>query len=149
MTKRGFKMTTEMTTENGYWTKIISNYKEDRSTFEDLNVLRRMNSGMDYQKARLLFKIDQKRNPRRFSPDMKPHRIDKNFPFKENRLSPEMIAYLAEKPKFIPKQEGTATYKGKGRVPEHLKKKREGIKKQLLAAGMNEEDAAAMAKTIK
>jgi hypothetical protein len=134
----------------GYWTKLQSNIKEDKTRFQDDAILRRMRvKGLDFETAKCIMILDSKKNPRRFDPDMKPYRPGSDFAWRRNRLSPEMIQYLDSKEKkFIPKSMNAAYKKGGG-ISSSVKAAREKLKSTLVEQGFDEKIAEKMSKVIK
>lgn len=132
-----------------FWESIKSNFTEDHRRYLDEEIVRRMNSGMDFIKAKDLIKLDSKKNPRRFDPDKKRYNptTDFNFDYKLERLSPQLKAEILEKRERAA-QNGP---KGGGRKGPSLETliKRTEMKRRLLAAGFDEASAEKMSKTIK
>ncbi|HNW32657.1 MAG TPA: hypothetical protein PKL44_00190 [Candidatus Dojkabacteria bacterium] len=131
-----------------YWESIQSNFKEDHRRYLDEETIRRMNSGMDFIKAKDLIKLDSKKNPRRFDPDKKRHNptSDFNFDYKLERLSPQLKAEILEKRERAAQNAGSGHRRGPS-LETIIK--REMMKKRLVAAGIDDATAEKMSKTIK
>ena len=131
-----------------FWESIQSNFVEDRRRYLDEEILRRMNSGMDFIKAKDLIKLDSERNPRRFDPDKKRYNPTTNFNFNYNleRLSPQLKAEILDKRERAAANAGKTSRKSPSL--ETLIKRAE-MKKRLLTAGFDEASAEKMSKTIK
>jgi hypothetical protein len=134
---------------SGYWNRLISNILEDKRRYEDSRILHHLNRGLEFEKAKDMLYFERKRSVRRFDPDMKPWKPSKDFPFKTNRLSPEMISYLSEKKRFIPKSSTSAAYKGRGNIPAEVKAARDTMIKDLVSKGFAEDIAKKMSRVIK
>jgi hypothetical protein len=138
-----------MTVENDkkWWFNLQSTIIADKRRFEDDAILRRMNRGMDYAKARLIMKLDSKMNPRRYDPNVKLFRPSPQFDYNFNKISPQLKSYLIERRE---RQAAYAASTGvKKQISEEVKKKREEMKIKLLAVGIDEKTAERMSKTIK